>query len=241
MTLRPLALVLLVSFVSRAEDAPLKNLQVFPKDISRPALIQEMRRFSFATGYRCEGCHVGKSSGSEDSWDFPSDDKETKRTARAMLRMVLAINADYVGKLGRADALKVECVTCHRGIAKPETLDHLLLGLTHGNGVDAAIARYRELRRRYYGSAAYDFGDLPLDLAGETLLKEGRAKDAVRILELNVENGTKEVWSHTLLSDARLAAGDKAGAKAALDKALTIDPGSDWLKKKKQDLDEPAK
>jgi hypothetical protein len=32
----------------------------------------------------------------------------------------------------------------------------------------------------------------------------------------------------------------RAGAKAALDKALTIEPGSDWLKTKMKALEKPS-
>src|SRR3990172_11429381 len=75
-----------------------ENLQFFPKDVERRALIDRMRDFSGALGVRCEFCHVGEGGPELKNMDFPSDDKETKRTARRMLVMVAAIEKE----IGRA-------------------------------------------------------------------------------------------------------------------------------------------
>ena len=89
------ATLLILSFavkgVGQQADEKPKNLQYFPKDTTRQALIQTMRGFSFALGTRCEHCHVEKTPGSHDL-DFAADDKQEKKTARAMLKMVDAIN-----------------------------------------------------------------------------------------------------------------------------------------------------
>lgn len=55
------AIIFLLS-VSACAQFPDKftNLQVLPKDIGKDDLMQTMRNFSFATGLRCEGCHVQK-------------------------------------------------------------------------------------------------------------------------------------------------------------------------------------
>src|SRR5215471_19039421 len=77
------------------------NLQFFPKTISREELIGVMRGFSFSLNVRCQYCHAGKDGNDLKEMNFASDEKETKRTARAMLRMADAINQDYIAKLGR--------------------------------------------------------------------------------------------------------------------------------------------
>ncbi|MFN3135773.1 MAG: photosynthetic reaction center cytochrome c subunit family protein [Candidatus Kryptonium sp.] len=44
--------------------------------------------------------------------------KETKKRARVMLKMVRTINRDFINWEG---AEAVNCYTCHRGQAKPQT------------------------------------------------------------------------------------------------------------------------
>ena len=51
-----------VTMASAQEAAPpwkAKNVQYFPGDISREALTQRMREFSFALSVRCQYCHAG--------------------------------------------------------------------------------------------------------------------------------------------------------------------------------------
>src|SRR5215470_15949083 len=95
------------------------NLQYFPKDIQREELIQTMRGFSFSLGVRCEYCHAGKPE-EHDKTDYASDEKDSKKAARAMLRMVDAINQEYIAKLGTQTQNRVACVTCHHGLGKPK-------------------------------------------------------------------------------------------------------------------------
>lgn len=69
---------------ARAPQAPWKgeNLQYFPKDIARPALVQRMREFSLALGVRCQYCHTGGDGVSFDGVVFGSDDSR-RRSRRA--------------------------------------------------------------------------------------------------------------------------------------------------------------
>ena len=48
---------------------------------------------------RCTYCHVGNEGEPLSSYDFPSDQKPEKNKAREMLRMVGAINGEYLTKL----------------------------------------------------------------------------------------------------------------------------------------------
>jgi len=97
-----------------------KNLQVFPKDISRDQLIGNMKGFSQALGVRCLHCHVGEEGKPMSTFDFASDAKWQKQTARKMLTMVHRINAEDFGVKEYKD-VKVTCFTCHRGATKPLT------------------------------------------------------------------------------------------------------------------------
>lgn len=239
MILRRLVLPLLFASTAPGQiPDSFSNLRFFPKDIPKARLVEEMKSFTLATGLRCDGCHVGGPG--LDTIDFASDEKETKRTARAMLAMVRAINDDHVGRLGRAKDVKVVCATCHHGVSKPALLEKLLAATVREKGLDAAVATYRELRRTYYGRAAYDFGEATLNTAALSLIAEGKAKEAVRLVELNLEFGAREALTYHVLSDARLTAGDRPGAIAALKTAVEMDPKADFLRKKLERLEKAA-
>ena len=102
-------------------DPPHKNLKVLPKDISRADLLSTMKFFSQSLGVRCTHCHVGTEGQPLSTFDFPSDAKEKKQTARAMLAMVAMLNEKTLpATTGLPDA-RVTCFTCHRGSTKPAT------------------------------------------------------------------------------------------------------------------------
>src|SRR5689334_9244527 len=85
-----------------------KNLQVL-QAIAPDQLLPAMQFMSASLGVECEFCHV------RDAYD--KDDKPSKQTARRMIHMMFAINADqFHGQ--RA----VTCYTCHRGSATPVSI-----------------------------------------------------------------------------------------------------------------------
>ncbi len=94
------------------------NLQVLPKDMPQQQVVAVMRGFTAALGVQCDHCHVGTQA------DRAKDDKPEKATARKMLKMVTAINDDFLKDVGTAPPAgqqKVTCYTCHRGALKPLT------------------------------------------------------------------------------------------------------------------------
>jgi hypothetical protein len=104
-----------------APQPPLTNLQVFPKDMARPQLLQVMQAFNAALGVTCAHCHqfVGPNDPMN---DFASDAKPTKNVARAMMQMVRAINPTVqkaVPSKATDQVAAVGCATCHRGKAIP--------------------------------------------------------------------------------------------------------------------------
>ena len=101
----------------RGPQAPPKNLQVLPKDMTSQQLTGLMRRVAGALGVDCTHCHVSLS-------DRASDDKAPKLVARKMFKMTMAINDEFLKDVGTpapAGEQKVTCYTCHRGKEKPES------------------------------------------------------------------------------------------------------------------------
>jgi tetratricopeptide (TPR) repeat protein len=234
-----LVLTLFLAVVAAQAQAPdeFTNLQYFPKTISRGDLIGVMRGFSFSLNVRCEYCHAGKDGPNLKEMNFASDEKETKRTARNMLRMVDAINQNYIAKLGRQAPNQVGCVTCHHGLSIPTTMNAVLAETLEKKGIPAAIARYRDLRKKDYGGGEYDFGETPLNQLTESLLKQHKTKEAVAIMELNVEvNTPPSLWSYNLLAMAHSANQETEKAKADYRKILELNPQDSWAKKQLEEL-----
>lgn len=208
------------------EEAP-TNLQVLPKDMSRRDVSAVMRGFTSALGVRCSDCHVGDESLPLSTYDFASDDKPMKLKARAMLKMVSAINGDYLATLPERHEpnVAVTCNTCHRGVERPEPIESVVEEAMTADGVDAAIQRYRELRERYYGSAAYDFSDRPLIGLAQGMAR-GNPGAAMKLLELNAEYNPESAGTYGAMGSLSEQSGDNAKAIENYKKALAIQPGN---------------
>jgi len=222
--------ILLTAAAAGAQAVPDKfaNLKVLPADISKGELMQTMRGFAFALNVRCPYCHVEKSKKDLDL-DFAADDKQPKSTARIMLTMTAAINRDYVGKIGKPEPIRVQCVTCHHGLTQP--LNALLADTLQKQGIDATVSQYRDLRSRDYGTGQYDFGETPLNQFTETLLRDKKYKEAVAIMEMNfAANHPDSVWSYHMLAMSHQANGELEEAKADYRKVLQLHPEDSWAK-----------
>ena len=202
-----------------------RNLQYFPKDIKQEQIVQRMREFSFALGVRCQYCHAGGDGVSLEGVNFGSDEKPTKLKARAMLRMVDQINGPVLAALPtRAEPkVTVDCVTCHRGLPLPKTLQATLLEIVNKDGATAATARYRELRTNQTLTGRWNFGEWEINELARRLRDVGNLEAAIAILEMNGEFNPKSAEIDFYLGEMHLARGEKDKAlsryRAALEKA----------------------
>jgi tetratricopeptide (TPR) repeat protein len=174
----------------------LQNLKVLPQDIEVRELIGIMAGFTRALGVRCQYCHVGEEEMPLAQFDFAADDKETKRKARVMIRMLQHVNGEHLGELEtRSDPpVEVTCATCHRGVQRPRMLQDVLLEAYGEGGLDAAVAEYEQLRERYYGRYSYDFGSVPLDDVARQVARPSMG-DAVALSKLNVDMNPNSVFA----------------------------------------------
>ena len=212
------------------------NLQVLPKSIGRPELVSVMRSYATALGVRCAHCHVRADAPDLKGADFASDAKEEKRTARLMFKMVRAINEQHLARLKREHAVRVECVTCHRGLSTPLTLEAELSGVLDSKGADAAVARYRELRAASYGRGGYDFGEGTLNTLGERLLGRGQPADALALLTLNREFFPDAPWLRYLLGEAHRTLGHREEAMAEYERSIALAPENPMPRQRLQEM-----
>lgn len=205
-------------------DEP-ENLQVLPKDFSGSQLRSVMSSFIRGLGVRCSYCHVGQEPQPLSTWDFASDDNPNKNRAREMLRMVKSING-HLDKIEPSGDKRVSvgCHTCHSGRPRPMTLEEELGEVYRTNGIDATVSRYHELRDRYYGRGAYDFGERSLNSFGYSLLQNDDVAGAIAIFELNAEQFPESgnVWDS--LAEGYMASGDLEMAQKHYQKSLELNP-----------------
>lgn len=204
----------------------LENLEVLPEDIEVRELIDVMRGFALGLGVRCHYCHIGEEGQPLAEFDFVSDEKPAKRQAREMIRMVIQINAKYLAGLEErgTPTVDVACVTCHRGQARPVLIEDALEQAVAEGGAVAGVAKYRELRRRYYGSHTYDFREFVLVSVARDLWEQNDREAAIAFAELNLEFFPESGSTHTLLGQAYADLGDRDRAITHLEKALEINP-----------------
>ena len=203
------------------------NVKVIPKNTPPLQVVGMMRNFAGALGVRCNYCHVGQEGQPLSTFDFAKDEKRTKLVARQMMRMVEEINR-RVDTLPHDhdqphDSLRVTCTTCHRGVSRPVPLEDLIARTAQSSGADSASRMYRALRERYYGRAAYDFGEPTLDFAAFRLGRAGKYDEAFAILKLNEEQFPNSSNAATFRGNITLMKGDTAGAIAAFREAIKRD------------------
>ncbi|CAN5793179.1 hypothetical protein BH11GEM2_BH11GEM2_23520 [soil metagenome] len=234
---------------------PPKNLQVLPKDMPRQQVVAIMGGFTAALGVNCVHCHTEAAAGTAGApaggpppgapsaaggpppgaqgggrggpqLDFALDDKETKKVAREMLKMVGDINGKYLPATGRTigERDRVSCETCHHGLAKPQTLRVALANAVDANGADSALTLYRGLRSRYYGSASYDFSENALNVAAADLARMNQRPAAFALLKENLVNYDKSASTYQTIAQVQLQGGDTASSVDALKKAAALQP-----------------
>ena len=206
------------------QPQPLKNLQVFPKDTPRQQVIATMQGFAQALGVRCEHCHV--------DGDNSADTKPTKNAARGMMRMMDDINAKVPAAVSKsaADATKVQCMTCHRGIPIPKQITDIFTSTMNDKGLAAAIDQYKDMRKQYYGGPSYDFSEAPMLTVAQRLTQGGKPDDAITLLQMNIEFNPKSARTYGVLAQAYGAKKDTANQIKALEKAVELDPANEQVK-----------
>jgi tetratricopeptide (TPR) repeat protein len=214
-----------------------ENLQVLPKDWSGQRLAPVMQGFSRSLGVRCNYCHVGEKGAPLSEIDFVSDDNPNKERTREMLRMLGSINEhlDYVEVSGD-QPVNMWCHTCHRGRPRPMTLGEEMGEAYRADGSDAAITRYTDLKKKYYGKGAYNFeSEDALNDFGYEVLGNDDAKGAIDVFKLNADKypDSGNVWDS--LAEAYMKSGDNDMAKKYYQKSIDLDPrnqnAKDMLKK----------
>ncbi len=186
-----------------------------------------MQAIAQALGVDCGYCHASERGAPEPKKDI----------ARAMIAMTRDINAQIQkAKVQAATGLapaqsvpapsvEVQCVTCHRGVPIPRPLPDILSQTLKEKGPDVAIAQYRELRQKFYGRQAYDFGEDTL-IGVARAVTQVRPSDSIALLQVNLEFFPRSASTYAEIAFAYTRKLDDASAIANLQKALEIEPNN---------------
>ncbi len=222
----------------RWPDKP-KNLTVLPATTTAKELQRTMFSFTSALGVKCFHCHVGEEGKDWSEFDFPSDNKPEKEKARTMLKMVKAINSQFLTELPghSAASLEVSCVTCHRGNAVPIMLEDKLKRTFDHQGIDSTIRQYRTLREQFYGGFTFNFreGTL-LRLADKIMEDTTKISEAIKVVNLNIEMYPAFAFSYVHLASYYEDQGNVKSAIENYQQAIKLNPNDERLKRQLERL-----
>lgn len=188
----------------------------------------EMQAIAAALGVRCDYCHA---AGRDAPRPVTAAGKPRQDVALEMMAMTRALNGTVPQATGKAaaDTVRVQCVTCHRGVPIPRQLADIIWQTALQHGGDAAVKQYRDLRAQFFGRGSYDFGEESILLVAERLAN-ARPAAAIGLMEMNLEFYPKSVRSYVILAQAQARQQDGAAAIASLRKALEIEPENGTVK-----------
>ena len=190
------------------------------QDRQRRLPLPDMQVVADSLGVQCEYCHAPN--------QITTSGRPRLDVAREMIGMTADLNARIPAATGKAanEAVRVDCATCHRGVAVPKPLRDLLLEASVRQGPDAAAALYRDLRARHYGGQAYDFSETTL-LTVADRLAQSRPAAAIALADLNLEFHPKSWRSFLAKGIAQTRRLDTTpDALESFRKALELDPGN---------------
>jgi tetratricopeptide (TPR) repeat protein len=195
------------------------------------AQTMNMPEIAQALGVRCEYCHSApRGSGQAEP---------KKGIALAMMAMTRDLNAKVQEATGKPanETTRVECVTCHRGVAIPQPLAAIILRTVVEKGGVAAVEQYRDLRKQYYSRAAYDFSeDALLEMVQRVV--QSKPDDAIALLRMNLEFNPQSAKAYALLGFAYTRKVDDASAITNLQKSLELDPTNAMVRGQLEQLQE---
>ena len=219
-----------------APPAPMANLQIIPKDTPRQQVLATMQAITQSLGVQCNYCHVQEGRGGRN--DFASDEKPTKKAARGMMVLAREINTKLPEAVGKqADATtRVGCSTCHRGVPIPKQITDIVADAAATGGATAGLAKFKELREKFYGGQSYDFSESGLLMIAQRANAGNKADEALAYLQANLEYYPKSSRTYQLMSQIHNVKGDKTGAIKDLEKAVELDPNNMQAKMQLENL-----
>ncbi|HSB12601.1 MAG TPA: serine hydrolase [Blastocatellia bacterium] len=103
-------------------------------------------------------------------------------------------------------------------------IDGVLYKTVSVRGLDAAVTQYYDLKKTQ--PQAYDFQERFLNILGYNFIRQKKLKEAIRILQLNVEAYPRSSNVYDSLGEAYMLNGNKALAVENYEMSLKLNPGN---------------
>jgi hypothetical protein len=229
---RTCAVATLLVFAGAIQSAPAQlpkhpqNLQVLPASLSTDSVFSLMLNVADALGVTCGHCHVGGDNATWDSTNFRTDTIPAKLLARAMFRLTDRLNAELLPPIVPPEATRVpvSCMTCHRGILRPMSLQDTLMRAILHFGADSGAATYSRIRQKYAGRMTFDLTEYPLIDLASRLVGAGRAADGAMMLEADAREFPNSTNVAYQLAGTYELAGDRQRAIVGFRRVLLMQP-----------------
>lgn len=105
-----------------------------------------------------------------------------------------------------------------------------------GKGAAAAVGQYRDLRSKFYGRQAYDFGEETL-IGVARFFSQSRPSDSIALLQLNLEFYPRSASTYAEIGFAYTRKLDDDSAIENLKKALEIEPNNGVIRGQLEQLE----
>jgi CubicO group peptidase (beta-lactamase class C family) len=109
-------------------------------------------------------------------------------------------------------------------VAIRTTIDRVLFKTISTEGLERAVKQYYDLKKNQ--PQTYDFQERLLNILGYNFINQGKFREAIRVLQLNVEAYPDSSNVYDSLGEAYMRNGDKGPAIENYEKSLKLDPSN---------------
>jgi tetratricopeptide (TPR) repeat protein len=148
--------------------------------------------------------------------------------------MVDSLNRSILAAMPSRSAppVVVQCVTCHRALPRPMTIETYVLNMIDAAGADSAVRAYKNLRTNRSLDGSFDFTSQRMIEVARHLSVAGKTAEAIAILEMNLEFNANAFQVVSMLADLHRQRGEREKAIERYRETLRLAPNNPEAKRR---------